>query len=41
MIDLRTKGLPEQINVGNSFFTIKTDFRDWLKFSENLKNEHS
>ena len=39
MIDLRIKGLPEQINVGNSFFTIKTDFRDWLKFSENLKNE--
>lgn len=39
MIDLRTKGLPNQIKVGNSFFTIKTNFREWLKFSENIKNK--
>lgn len=39
MIDLREKGLPNQIKVGNSFFAINTDFREWLKFSENIKNK--
>lgn len=39
MIDLREKGLPNQIKVGNSFFTIKTNFREWLKFSEKIKNK--
>ena len=38
MIDLREKGLPTEIKVGNSFFTIKTDFREWLKFEEKLKS---
>ena len=39
MIDLREKGLPTKIEVGNSFFTIKTDFREWLKFEEKLKSK--
>ena len=38
MIDLREKVLPTEIEVGNSFFTIKTDFREWLKFEEKLKS---
>ena len=39
MIDLREKGLPTEIKVGNSFFTIKTDFREWLNFEEKLKSK--
>lgn len=39
MIDLRKKGLPNTINVGGSFFSIKTDFREWLKFSDLIKKE--
>lgn len=38
MIDLRTKGLPDTIEVGSSFFKIKTDFREWIKFSEIIKD---
>lgn len=39
MIDLRTKGLPDTIDVGGSPFLIKTDFREWLKFSEIIKKK--
>ena len=41
MIDLREKGLPTEIKVGTSFFTIKTDFREWLKFEEKLKSKET
>jgi hypothetical protein len=37
MIDLRTKGLPTSIEVGGLFYAIKTDFREWLKFGEIIK----
>ena len=37
MIDLRTKGLPTTIEVGGLFYAIKTDFREWLKFNEIIK----
>lgn len=37
MIDLRVKGLPSQIEVGGLFYAIKTDFREWLKFGEIIK----
>lgn len=34
MIDLRNKSLPNAIAVDGRDFLIKTDFREWLKFSE-------
>ena len=37
MIDLRVKGLPSQIEVGGLFYAIKTDFREWIKFGEIIK----
>lgn len=37
MIDLRVKGLPSHIEVGGLFYAIKTDFREWLKFGEIIK----
>lgn len=37
MIDLRKKGLPSQIEVGGLFYAIKTDFREWIKFGEIIK----
>lgn len=38
MIDLRKKGLPNTIYVNGEPFLIKTDFREWLKFGELIKN---
>lgn len=37
MIDLRTKGLPNAIICNGESFSIKTDFREWLKFDDILK----
>lgn len=37
MIDLRIKGLPNTICVNGELFSIKTDFREWLKFEDILK----
>ncbi len=37
MIDLSVKGLPNAIEVGGEPFLIKTDYREWLKFSYLLK----
>ena len=39
MIDLRTKGLPNSINVGGKSYLLHTDFREWLKFGEMLKDD--
>ena len=39
MIDLRKKNLPNTICVNGGFFSIKTDFREWLKFGELIKNK--
>lgn len=39
MIDLRTKGLPNSINVGGKSYLLYTDFREWLKFGEMLKDD--
>lgn len=39
MIDLRRESLPDTIQVGKLFFKIKTDFREWLKFDEIIKND--
>ena len=38
MVDLRNKGLPTTIEVGGLFYAIKTDFREWIKFGEIIKN---
>ena len=37
MIDLREKRLPTSIEVGGLSYTIKTDFREWIKFSDIIK----
>ncbi len=37
MINLRVRGLPNTIEVGGSPFSIKTDFREWLRFAEIVK----
>lgn len=37
MIDLRIKGLPNAIICNGESFSIKTDFREWLKFDDILK----
>ena len=39
MIDLRKKNLPNTICVNGGFFSIKTDFREWLKFGELIKSK--
>lgn len=39
MIDLKKVKLPSTIEVGGSFFEIKTDFRTWLAFSELCSDE--
>lgn len=39
MIDLRTKGLPDSIRVGGKSYLLYTDFREWLKFGEMLKDD--
>lgn len=39
MIDLRNNGLPKTVDVCGSPFLIKTDFREWLKFSEMIKGD--
>lgn len=39
MIDLRTKGLPNAIEVNGNSFLINTDFRTWIKFSEIIQKE--
>src|SRR5574344_2160254 len=39
MIDLRKRNLPNTICVNGGFFSIKTDFREWLKFGELIKNK--
>lgn len=39
MIDLRNKDLPKAIMVNGKSFLIKTDFREWLKFGELIKNK--
>lgn len=38
MIDLRIKGLPNSIEVGGKSYLLNTDFREWLKFGEMLKD---
>ena len=38
MIDLRNKGLPNTIVVDGRSFSIKTDFREWLKFGELMES---
>ena len=40
MINLANKELPSTIEVNGSFFKIKTNFRDWLKFGELIKDDH-
>lgn len=39
MIDLREKALPNVINVNGRAYSIYTDFRYWLKFSELIKRK--
>jgi hypothetical protein len=39
MIDLRKRNLPNTVCVNGGFFSIKTDFREWLKFGELIKNK--
>ena len=39
MIDLRKRNLPNTICVNGGFFSIKTDFREWLEFGELIKNK--
>ena len=39
MIDLRNRNLPNTICVNGGFFSIKTDFREWLEFGELIKNK--
>ena len=39
MIDLRKKNLPNTNCVNGGFFSIKTDFREWLEFGELIKNK--
>ena len=39
MIDLRKKSLPDAITVDGKDFLLKTDFREWLKFSELIKQK--
>ena len=41
MIDLRIKGLPNTIMVDGKSFFIKTDFREWLKIGELLKDKET
>lgn len=41
MIDLKTKSLPQSITINGRDFLIKTDFREWLKFSELLKSKNT
>jgi len=40
MIDLTLKGLPNTILVNGKSFFIKTDFREWIKFGEILRNDY-
>lgn len=40
MIDLRQKGLPNTIYIEGDPFLVKTDFRDWIKFGELIKDEN-
>ena len=39
MIDLRKKSLPNCIECNGKLFSIKTDFREWLKFGELIKSK--
>lgn len=39
MIDLRNRILPNTISVNGGIFSIKTDFREWLKFGELIQGE--
>ena len=39
MINLSEKRLPNTVSVGGSFFTINTDFREWLKFDKLIKQD--
>ena len=41
MIDLRKRNLPNAIECGGKFFSIKTDFREWLKFGELIKTDRT
>jgi hypothetical protein len=41
MIDLRHTSLPDTIKVDGEDFLIETDFREWLKFSELIKENRS
>ena len=40
MIDLRNRSLPNTICVNGGLYSIHTDFREWLKFGEIIKNEN-
>ena len=39
MIDLRYKSLPDYVFVGSDKIYVNTDFREWLKFGEVIKNK--
>ena len=39
IIDLRKRDLPNCIECKGEFFSIKTDFREWLEFGELIKNK--
>ena len=41
MIDLRDRELPNQIEIGGSFFHIKTDFRIWIEFGDMIRKEET
>lgn len=38
MLDLKKVNLPDTVEVEGRFYYIKTDFRDWLRFSEILES---
>lgn len=39
MIDLKNIHLPDSISVDGKLFSIKTNFRDWMKFGEIIESE--
>ena len=39
MMNLLYEPLPESVSVGGSYHAILTDFRDWIRFSEMLRDE--
>ena len=41
MIDLRKKGLPNNIEVAGKSYLLNTDFREWLKFGSILQQKNT